>query len=342
MNVSATHKIEGFRGINNVHDPNVLQVSREDGSLFLTKADNVDITDGRRASRRSGSESVYAGSYPVHSLYATESGVLFVENASLKLIDETYSTSTLTSGLSPNLRMNYVDIGGSIYYTNGYNKGYIVNNVVNSFVVPVDEFKVQMPAGHLIEYYNGRLYIAVGNVVYVSDAYHIMQYDQRNGMMLFENRVTVMKATKNCLWIGTTDNVICLLGGSIADFTYQTKADYGAVENSGVKTSATNVGLEIDGEVVVFATPRGICIGAPEGLFRNMTDDYYRFNLDVQNSSAVIDVQEDKHQYKLFTEVYTAGTSGRIATDFPFFETSAEDNPMLIPLLSVSFTGTFQ
>ena len=343
MNVTATHKINGFLGINNVNDPNALQVGPETGDVFLTKADNVDITDSKRASRRAGSESVYTGSYSIHSLFTAEDGVYFVEGSSLKVIDDLYSTATITTGLNSNLRMNYVDVGGVVYYTNGYNKGYVYNRVASSFVAPVDEFKVQMPAGHLIEYYNGRLYIAVGNVVYVSDAFHLMQYDQRFGMMLFEDRVTTLKASKDCMWIGTTKNIICLVGGSPADFIYQTKTDYGAIENSAVTTVATNFSsVDMDGNVVVMATNRGICLGGGQGYFKNLTDDYYRFNLDVQNTSAVVDVQEDKHQYKLLAEVYTAGNTGRIATDFPFIDTSAEDNPMFLPLLSVSFTGTFQ
>lgn len=342
MNLTPSHKIEGFRGINNIQDPGKLQPDRETGITFLVKADNTDITDDFRAARRSGSESVYTGSYAIHSMYADDSICLFVEGTTLKSMDINYTTYTISTGLLTDMRMNYVGIGGVVYYTNGFDKGYIINNVAHNYVTPVDEFKEQMPAGHLIEYYNGRLYTAVSNVLYVSDPYKLMQYDRRTGMMPFKNRITAVKAVEDGLWVGTTKNIICLLGGSPADFRYADKADFGAVENSAIVTSSDNVGMDIQGNVVIMTSEKGLCICAGGGMFKCVTGDYYTLTEDVQNSSAFFNKFDDKHQYFLFNEVYTVGATGRIATDFPFPDSAINDNPLTLPALIVNFTGTFQ
>jgi len=342
MNIVPTHKIEGFRGINNVQDPDKLRPDRETGTTFLVKADNTDITDDFRAARRSGSEAVYTGSSSVHSMFANSNICLFVEGTTLNSIDGNYSVSVIISGLTVNRRMNYVDIGGVIYYTNGVDKGYIIDNTVHSYVLPVNDFKMQMPAGHLIEYYNGRLYVAVGNVLYASDPYVLMQYDRRTGMIPFKDRITAVKCVDDALWIGTAKNIICLLGGSPTDFQFLNKSDFGAIENSAILTTSENIGMEINGKVVIMTSKNGLCVCAGGGLFRCVTGDYYNVTEDVQNSSAFFNVSGDKHQYLLFNEMYTVGATGRISTDFPFPDSAINDNPITLPALIVNFTGTFQ
>lgn len=342
MNLVPTHKIEGFRGINNVQDPDKLQPNRDDGTVFLTKADHTDITDDFRVARRSGSESVYTGNATVHSMFATPELCLFVEGTALKSIDENFNTSVLLNSLIPNRRMSYVDIGGVIYFSNGFDKGYIMDGVAFAYTSPADTFKIQMPAGHLLDYYNGRLYVASNNLLFVSDPYHLMQYDERTGIIPFEYRITTLKHVSDGLWVGTEKSIIFLAGGSPADFRYLDKANYGAVENSAVTTSASDVGMEADGDVVIMASTKGLCVCAAGGIFRCTTGDYYVLTDEVQRSSAFFKKEEDKHQYLLFNEVYTVGHAARIATDFPFPDSDLSDNPMQLPTLVVSFTGTFQ
>jgi hypothetical protein len=338
--LQTTHRIDGFRGINNVQDPNRLQISKEN-LAYLTSADNTDITDDYRATRRSGFEAVYTGVSGIHSLYATDDTCLFVDGSGLYTFDTTFASSLIASGLTPDLRMYYTDVGQYIYFSNGVDKGYVYNSAAYNYMSPVDEFKKVMPSGKHLEYYDGRLYVADGTIIYVSDPYLLQQYDERSGLIPFDSNITFVKATNDALWVGTEKNVYLLQGGSPRDFIVSTKADYGAIENSAVVTTATNVGLEADGKVVIFATKRGVCACMAGGLFRNMTDDHYHFLIDVQNASALINTEEDKHQYIMLTELYTVGQTGRLATDFPFISQEMADSPWSLPTLRVSFTGVF-
>ena len=121
--------MKAFAGIKNTVDAERLETGD------LVTANNVDLDDTGKLSRRNGYAQNVAGA--VHSLWADGDLCLFVYGASLKRLATDYSSTTLRTGLTPNARMTYWNEHGKTYYSNGIETGIIENGVSRSWGLPV-------------------------------------------------------------------------------------------------------------------------------------------------------------------------------------------------------------
>ncbi len=111
-------KISRFKGLNNVGDPLSL------GLGWLSKADNVDITESGKIVRRDGYEQVVAGA--MTGAYATRDyrRMYVVDGGDLKSVNADLSLNTLRSGLS-DAPMSWTEVNDQVFYSNGVDKGII-------------------------------------------------------------------------------------------------------------------------------------------------------------------------------------------------------------------------
>lgn len=93
----------------------------------LRNAVNVDVLDTGAVRRRQGQTRKYTGT-GIHSFWSDGETALFVENGELKLLGDSFSASVVHTGVGGN-RMQYEEVNGEVYYTNGAVNGKIVNGV---------------------------------------------------------------------------------------------------------------------------------------------------------------------------------------------------------------------
>lgn len=123
--------IQNFLGLNNVAAPEELDEKE------FTQADNVDVTDRGKLVQRTGFT-------PVEELgECTDLGgddqtLLFVRNGSLYTVDNS-GPELVRSGLQGRARMSYAPARGIIYYTNGVEKGCVLDGVDHSWGQPAPE-----------------------------------------------------------------------------------------------------------------------------------------------------------------------------------------------------------
>lgn len=138
------------------------------------------------------------------------------------------------------------------------------------------------PAGHLIGFYNGRVYIAEGNILWWTEPwmYELVALDRN--FIPFQSRLTLLAPVLNGIWVATEDETIFLLGDPAKpdDVQYQVKAKYGCIEG----TQACITGQELSGGdgtlpnlAWLWTSTDGICMGAVDGLFQNVTDGRVNF-----------------------------------------------------------------
>ncbi len=90
----------------------------------LRDAVNVDLTlEGKPRSRRGGVRR-FSGTH-THSLSNRADKVLFVDNGELKALNPDYSATSIRSGLSPFLPVEYAEVNGQVYYANGSQSGIV-------------------------------------------------------------------------------------------------------------------------------------------------------------------------------------------------------------------------
>jgi hypothetical protein len=270
---SQTFDVGTVAGINNVADKSRLQPGE------LLYAINVDISDKGRPSRRNGVVKKVVPSGQIHSMWGDNKKCFYVENGVLKMLNTDYTSTTLRTGVA-NYHMSFTEMNDQYFYTNPSVIGYIYNDESKVFGTPTKEFKHAPLPGQLIEYFNGRLYVARNETIWYSDVNYFGEVDRRFNFHKFENEITMMKAVDDGLWICVGDinrqSAYFIAGNTREEQSLRRLAGYGCIEGSDVKIKdGQKVGEGLSGTVIMWTSDEGICIGANSGRFINITDGKY-------------------------------------------------------------------
>lgn len=250
----------------------------ENGVGFV-EATNCEITKEFKPQRRRGYQLLQTENY--HSIFPDmdEDYFLAEKNGDLLRVKVDSLTSTVEEViLLPNVgedRIFYIDTAMGIYFTNGIITGRIVDGVYSSFPSITTQYKSQIPAGDLIEFYNSTLYIAKGKYLYISDPYIYYRFDTRSGILSFPSDITMIAEVGTGLYVGTEDKVYFLQGTSYRDMTLQKKLDYHPIKGAFIKLKGVQVVKNFYFNGVAFVTPKGICIGGDDGNVLNLTEKNY-------------------------------------------------------------------
>lgn len=277
---------KGTSGINNKVDPASLKFSAETGISELQAGVNIEVSDAGRPSRRGGfTATVRTEAW--HSLFSCGAFVLGIKGDALSVLKVDLSYTPIRN-VHPNARMSYVRASDGtqdiIYYCNGYENGRVIGEVSRSWPVasPVGPAVTRKtfyaaPLGHLLEVYNLRMFIAEGSILWYSEPSSYSCYCLASNYFGFSSRLRMVQAVTGGLWISDCD-AIYWLGGEIAPVSQKMPvqikaAGYPAFEGTAVKAPASRIGVgDLEGVVIVFTTPKGICIGSRDGRLINITE----------------------------------------------------------------------
>ena len=275
MDATISQTIERFSGINNSDELTRLSPVAIDNVYVypLSQASNVEIDNTYGIKSRSGYDEIVAGT-DIHSLWADTQICLFVDNASLKTLDEIYNTVTVRTGLSDR-RMSYARNNDRVYYTNEEEIGYVIGVADYPLPDPDREFKLPLPAGQVIEYFKGCLYVAKDNILYISDPL-CDYYDARIGYRIFTNRITMVKAVDDGLFV-SDDHVWFVNGKGNEDFDRNEVYSSPAIPNTALSVNAKSVNDSFQGTAVIWTSENGICLGVNGGEISNLTESKYEF-----------------------------------------------------------------
>lgn len=263
-------------GLNNKVDPARILFDPERGLSELAVAYNVDIDASNRISRKKGHTEILDGSS--HSLFPCGNFCLVVRSGQLSLINLDYSCDTILS-VDKDARMSYVEVGSRVYFTNGYEKGYIEDRTFHpweyvDYPGPVTtKTFVGPPLGHLLEVYNGFMFIAQENALWHSRAFKYHAFHLHGDHNLFPHKITMVRAVKDGLYVSTEYDTYYLNGLHPKEFFQVKVADYPAILGTDVLVDGRKIRSgEIKDNVVIWTSTKGICIGGSEGYFENLTE----------------------------------------------------------------------
>jgi len=305
-----------FLGVHNlIGDPWRIPVGK--GGAYLEVCENIDIDDEKMIHRRKGFDPVLSGN--VHSLWSNGKYCFFCEGTNLKRLFEDYSTETLLSILKLDERVNYVDGDGTIFFSSRSIVGYLEEGKAYAFPNPNLKFKNRMVGGHLIEYYNSRLYAAQGVKVFFSDATHPMRMDMRKNFLEFGGWITMLKAVKDGLYIGAGDDVFFLLGDdpfAEGGFLYDRVTDSKVIEGSAITVEGEDIGPGLLGRTVIWATEDGIYVGATSGQVKEVTKGAYGVK-DGEKATALYKFDRGFGQYLCLYELVEGAGGGELNLTMP-------------------------
>jgi hypothetical protein len=141
------------------------------------------------------------------------------------------------------------------------------------------ELLTSPPPGHLLAYYNGRIYIADGNVLWYTEPYKYELINLAHNFIPFPERITMVAPVKDGIWLSTTSETHWLGGEDPTAFKSDEKDNHGAIEGTAREIEGQLVRTEgvSPGQAWLWATQKGICVGTAGGFFRNLTHGRYEF-----------------------------------------------------------------
>jgi len=288
-------EIRGFRGKNNVADP--ARILPSEGASFLAECRDADIDDELMVHRRAGFGAPCFPGSGIHSLWSNGNICLFVQGPDLKRLNPDYTATTILPGVGP-ARMVYVEVAGTAYLTNGTVIGYVKEGAFTTFPDPGQTYKTQMIPGHLIEYFNGRLYVARDNEIWFSDPMALGRTDERRNFKQLPSRVTLMSAVDDGIYVSDLERTYFMGGGDPGEAVLIDKTDYPAIPYTAQKIDAARIGgLGLSGLAVLWASRMGVCLGANGGQFKCLTEDYYRIQGDVASGASIFHKVDKLSQY---------------------------------------------
>ena len=290
--------LERFAGIVNVDPANRLNplvlVNNyvRDYTYPLQQAVNVDIDNTFGISSRPGYTPVLTGT-EIHSLWSDNVNCLFVDNDILKRFFADWTTLSLRSGLTNGSRMSYAPWNDRIYYTNGYEIGYVKVNTSYDLVDPVREFKAPLPPGKFIAYYRARLYVARDKILYISDPLSDY-YDIRNGYKLFSGEISMVRPVDDGIYVAD-EKVYWLKGAAPDDFERDEAYPYRPIPYTDLQVNGQSVGEGVRGNVAMWTGENGICMGDNAGAVVNITEGRYTFTKSGQGTGFIRDENNVRH-----------------------------------------------
>ena len=285
--------MEKFLGINNVDNSTRLVplIINHEYVYSLQQANNMDIDNTYGLSSRSGYSGILSG-LDIHSLSDDAPG-FFVDDDTLKKLNIDYSVISLRSGLTSGARMSYTPFNNRIYYTNGYEIGYIQSIVDYPLVDPALEFKLPLPAGQFIEYFMSCLYVAVGKKLYISDPL-CDYYDVRTGYRIFNEQITMLRAVDDGLYV-SDDRIWFVKGKGNEDFERIEVYSHRAISYTDVRINSQDMNNEMKGNMVIWTGENGICIGNNDGVVVNLTESRYTFTPTNQGAGFIRSENNVRH-----------------------------------------------
>lgn len=171
-------------------------------------------------------------------------------------------------------------------------------NDTGELTLPLDcQFLSAAPAGQLIAYYRGVMFVAVGDVIYPSEPFDYERFDLRKYIPC-AGRVTLLASMtdkeltdagrSSGFFIGTDRSCGVLVGSSPADFQYIPKTDYGAIPGAVDSVDAALFDASLTTRALpMWLTTQGVCVGMPDMSVQNLTRTKFGSSADTPGAAVL-------------------------------------------------------
>lgn len=226
---------------------------------------NVDLDDTGNARRRAGYTKIVSG-LNTRAGYSCDVGTFYVSGTNLMRLNDDNTSTALFSGVLGEV-VAFECFNGVVYFTDGLITKRIVNGVVTSWDIDAhlaaDPEYMAVPAGSIVREFYGRMYIAVGKVVWFTDPFMLGSVQKQRNFIQFPADVTIMEPVSGGIWF-VADQTYFYAGGGPDEFIPKPQLNYGAVPGTGIKVPYTND--------VMWYSVRGAVVGTQDGQIKNIQE----------------------------------------------------------------------
>lgn len=147
------------------------------------------------------------------------------------------------------------------------------------------QFMDILPAGQIIEYYKGKMYIADGSTLWFSQPYRFGVNKTSADFFSFPSHITICVAVDSGIYV-VADQTYFITFSKTEEASLREVSQDVAVEGTGLLISGSDLGFEFESEVAYWFGPKGATIGLPDGQVHNITDDVLVINDNSSNIGA--------------------------------------------------------
>lgn len=281
-----TRILKGSGGLNTESDPVRSSYDPELGIWDLAACVNVDISDKYRISRRKGFTRKLAGD--AHSLTPIEEKYcLFCAADVLCRLEPNLTDYTPIATVTPGKRLSVVVLDGKAYWCNGHENGIVIEGINQGWtatgVVSSNMTRVfsDPPIGSLLSYYNGRMYVIEGKIVWYSEPYGPNLFSKGDSFLSLESNIQMFRPVENGIYVSDEYSIHFLKGQQPKEFIWATVDDTPALRYSDKvlqaslmldQSSAPVLSLNTAAKAATWLTNKGVCFGSSEGQITQLTE----------------------------------------------------------------------
>lgn len=168
------------------------------------------------------------------------------------------------------------------------------------------QFMDKMPAGHIVRYYKGRMWTAVGSTLIFSIAMRFGLYDPRHTYFQFPERITIVQPVQDGIFV-VADKTYFLAGADPASMQQAVVYEYGGIEGTGQSVSPKAFNLDsIPDEVAFWYATTGAVLGLPSGQINPIMED--RLAIPAYDSGSTL-LRESDGMRQMITALTNKGDS---------------------------------
>lgn len=280
-------------GLNTRLDPQRLTQGVRDnpGLVELSQAVNISIDDRGLVSLRNGDTLAQAGEF--HSLFCDGRDCFVVQeragDAAIMQVIPDLSLNGVRSGLSTDRRMAWCQVNNDTLYSNGVENGIIrggasVPWTAGTYAGPDADlaFETSVPrASHIGFRPGGQLLLAEGPAIWINHLpFQFGLFSKRQGYIGFDSDVMMLAVVRDGFFASDSHRT-WFFRKAEGWYAYRQELAEDAPALLGSlahdRVSLREVGLEGNGFGRVWASSKGICLGADDGSLINLIEDQINY-----------------------------------------------------------------
>lgn len=154
------------------------------------------------------------------------------------------------------------------------------------------------PAGEVLGYYNGRVYVADGSYLWYSQPYEYELFHRAEGFLGFPSRVRVFAPVSDGVFVGLDEETVFLQGSDPTQFIQRPVASYGAVKGTLAYVEGQHFGEgDTQGTIPLWMSKRGVVAGFVGGAFKNLTGGRYSLPDGVLQGASLLKMRGGTPQF---------------------------------------------
>lgn len=164
---------------------------------------------------------------------------------------------------------------------------------------------INPPAGSIIKYYRGRLYIVSGKIVWYTSEFAYDWVNPVTGYMEFPKNITLMQPVIDGIYFADSDSTSFYMGVSPDVFEASNVFDYGAIAGQSLKIPNSNN--------VLWMSTRGPVVGGASGQIQNIVEK----NIAMESAdSATMLIKENNGIRQVITSLTNPVSSSLVCGSF--------------------------